>query len=294
MLVMTGCGSKDPPQQKTSEPAKTTEAPTPTTKPVDDYAGHMQAGDAFEQKKKWSEAYAEFELALTAKPKDAKALGEVGFTAYHAGKLARAREASEAAVEAAGKATALRGAALYNLGLAVERTLPNAAASLYSASNAVRKNVAVRARLARLASLEPVHVRETTPEGDALLAKVHVDPIQLKTPRHPATPLDRGLFDALAAANVDYEGAAGKAVALVENLSCTEDTAPKPATYLCTNPAVANNTAKLLFDNFVARKIAAKQEGTKRTVSVASVRCATYDVELSDGQLPADSCDVTK
>ncbi len=137
----------------------------------------MKAGDALEAKRQWSEALAEFEMALAIKPTDPKALGEVGFTAFKAGKLPRAREASEAFVEASATDQKLRGAALFNLGLAIEHVEPNAAAALYAASNKLRPNAVVAARLATLVRNTPNLVRETTPDGTALLAKLHIDPL---------------------------------------------------------------------------------------------------------------------
>jgi tetratricopeptide (TPR) repeat protein len=304
ILAVAGCAKKkDSEAQKQPEtpaqPAGSAPAPEPAPKVAEpapaanDYDKKMAEGDQFESQKKWTEALASFEAAAAAKPKDARALAEVGFTAYFAGNLARAKEASEQAIEAAGSDAKLKGSALFNLGLAIEKTAQNAAASLYSASAKLRPNATVQARLARLVRDEPVAVRKGTPEGDELLKKLAVAPIKLPPRRKPSTPLDAKLMDALAPANLNWEGAAGKSVVMVGSVECTETTA-KPPVYECSNPQLSGKDAQALVENLVARKIAAKTEGDKKTYKVASVKCTSYDVETDDGRLPPDICDVTK
>ena len=303
IFVIAGCGKKadneaakqspeNPPAGSAPAPAPKVTEPAPAN-PSGDYDKHMADGDKLESQKKWADAQKEFEAALTAKPKDARALGEVGFTAYFAGDLARAKDASEQAVEAAGDDAKLKGSALFNLGLAIEKTAPNAAASLYAASNALRPNASVKARLAAVVRDEPTGVRKTTPEGDALLAKLKVKPIVLPAMRKPSTPIDIALMKALEPANIEWQGAAGKTVAFIENVECTE-TATKPPVYACITPTLLGKDAQALVENLAKRKIAPKTEGDKKTYKVASIRCASYDVETNDGRLPADACDVTK
>jgi len=305
VLSIVGCGGKkdEPAKQAPSEPApstpKTTEAPKTTEppKPSGEYASHIAAGEKLETQLKWSEALVEYEAALTAKPNDATALGEVGYAAFHVGNLGRAKEASLLAVEAAGKDDKLRGAALYNLGRAIEKAEPNAAAAMYATSNSIRPRAIVKARLATIVAREPTRVRKTTPDGDALLAKLHVDPISLPPARAAAKPLDRKLFDALDDAGVEFQGAAGKAVAMLDSLSCTQDSSKKPPNYACTNPAVTGDKAKALVENLIARKIAGTKQGDTTTFAVSSVRCTSHDVEVGIGkeaQIPADECEVTK
>jgi hypothetical protein len=305
VILVTACGNKKTEEAPTAQAEAPAPAPEPapaaaeapkvidTVKPpvMDELAKHMQAGDELEKQGKWSEALAEFELAAKARPTDAAALGEVGWTAWHANNLPRAREASEAMLEAAGQDAKLRGIALFNLGLAVESTLPSAAASLYAASNAVRSNATVKARLAKIVRDEPTKVREATPEGTALLAKVKVEPVKLPAKRKPSTAVDEGMLTALAATSVEWQGAAGKAVAVLDNVVCTEDAAH---TFACTSPALSGDVAKALVQNLVARKIGGTKEGDHTTYKVAQIRCVSFDVETENGQLPADACDVTK
>lgn len=306
ILAIAGCAKKA--DKDTPAPAPTpsgpagSAAPAPTepapkvaepAPPANDYDKKMAEGDQLESQKKWAEALTAFEAAAAAKPKDARALAEVGFTAYFAGNLARAKEASEQAIEAAGSDAKLKGSALFNLGLAIEKTAPNAAASLYSASNKLRPNATVQARLARLVRDEPAAVRKGTPEGDELLKQLAVAPVKLPPRRKPSTPLDAKLMDALTPANLVWQGAAGKTVEIVENVECTETTA-KPPVYACASPALSGKDAQALVENLVARKVAPKAEGDKKTYKVASIKCTSYDVETESGQFPADACDITK
>jgi len=303
ILAIAGCNKKkdneaEKQPETPAQPAGSAPAPEPAPKlaepaPGADYDKKMAEGDQLESQKKWTEALASFEAAAAAKPKDARALAEVGFTAYFAGNLARAKEASEQAIEAAGSDAKLKGSALFNLGLAIEKTAQNAAASLYAASAKLRPNATVQARLARLVRDEPTAVRKGTPEGDELLKKLAVEPIKLPPHRKPATPLDAKLMDALAPANLEWQGAAGKSAMVLDNVECTETTA-KPPAYECATPKLSGKEAQALVENLVARKIAAKTEGDKKTYKVASIKCTSYDVETDDGRLPADVCDITK
>src|SRR5262249_61786183 len=63
--------------------------------------GHMKAGWAAQKAKKWSDAVTEFEAALKIVDGDARALGELGWSAMNAGDLAKARTSGEAPVRAA-------------------------------------------------------------------------------------------------------------------------------------------------------------------------------------------------
>ncbi len=258
---------------------------------ADAYDTHMKSGEALEDQRKWSDALGEFEAALVAKPGDARALTEVGFTAYFADKLDRAKEASLAAVAAAKDDKKLRGAALFNLGLSVEKTMPHAASALYSESLKIRPNRAVRARLAKLQANKDAS--KPTPDGDALLAKVDVKPAPppaAAPSSSPASPIDQQMFDALEAAGVEWNSGAGKSVLDVENLECHENHQVKPTTYECTAPPTKGKAAKAIIDNLVARKIApTKEHGDMVTYKVSSVRCRTFN----EGESGApDACDV--
>jgi tetratricopeptide (TPR) repeat protein len=300
--ALAGCGKKDsepakeapppggpPAQPKPAEPAAPPVAPVTAA----DYDAHMRRGDELAKQRKWSEALAELELAAAARPNDARALGYVGFAAYFAGNTARAREASEAAVIAAGSDPDLKGSALFNLGLALERTAPRAAASLYAASIAVRPNTKVRARLAKVLRDQPSAVRESSPDGDALMAKLSVKPLELPPVQRMPSKLDRAMLDVFDAANVEWDGGMGKMMAGLENVVCTEVTSPTPR-YACTHPALDGKVAQMLVENLVARRIAGEQRADRTVYSVASITCTSPHVELDDGRIPAASCEVRK
>ena len=248
----------------------------------------MKAGAAFEDQNKWNEALNEFEAALTAKPNDARALTEVGFCANFAGKLDRAKEASIAAIAAAKDDKSLRGAALFNLGLSVEKTMPHAANALYSESLRVRPNRAVNARLTKLRANKDAD--KHTADGDALLAKVDVKAAPapaFKPSSTPASPADQQMIDALEAAGVEWNSGAGKSVLYVENVECHQG---KASMFECTMPATKGKPAKQLVDALVAHKIApTKEHGDMMTYKAASVRCRTFN----EGESAApDECDV--
>lgn len=252
----------------------------------------MKAGDQSERNQQWAEALAEFELALAAKPDDPRALAEVGWTAYHAGKLARAKQASIAAVAAAASDAKLRAAALFNLGLAIERDLPHAAASLFAESNQIRGNATVAARLAHLARDNP-KARDQSDGDKALLAEVHVASIKLPTMRKPAKPLDAALIAIINTCDLEWQGAAGKMVVFLDKATCSDTTTGTAHSYACSNPKLAAGNAKKLVDNLAARKVATTHVGNT-VVYTASIRCTSYDVEMDDGRLPPDVCEVVR
>ncbi|CAN5487644.1 hypothetical protein BH11MYX1_BH11MYX1_20200 [soil metagenome] len=290
MSLALGCDKKQE-AAPTPAPAGSALAPAPPADAMPtggDYDSHMKAGVALEDHKEWSLALAEFEAALAAKPDDARALTEIGFTAYFAGRLDRAKEASTAAVLAS-KDDKLRGAALFNLGLAVEKDLPNAAASLYIASVIARPSPAVRARLAKLQQTKASS--KASPEGDALLAKVNVKPAELPAAKPHATPEDQAMMAALEAAGIEWDSGAGKSILLVEQLRCSENHQQKPTSYECTSPAAKGKTAKAIVESLIAHKLVpAKEHGDVATYE-ARVRCRSFN-EGDSGQ--PDECEVTK
>lgn len=303
-VAFAGCGSKDSEPAKqapppTEAPAPAPPAPTPPPAPAagsdTEYDAHMHRGDELAKQRKWSESLAAFELAAAAKPNDARALASVGFAAYFAGKTARAKEASEAAVAAAGSDAKLKGQALFNLGLAMEEAAPRVAARLYAASNAIRPNGKVRARLAQLLTDDPYGIREKSPDGEALLAKLGVPPVKLPSLRKPPSKLDRALLAVFEAANTEWEGAAGTSYVMFENVACTEDTSATPHTYACTNPQLDTKLAKALVENLVARKVTGKKQGDRITYALQSVGCSSSNVAIDDdGRMPPAECEVTK
>ena len=271
-------------------------APAPTTgsaaPAADDYDTHMKAGEALEDQKKWPEALAEFEAAVAKKPDDARALDEVAFTAYGAGKLDRAQDAAIAAAAAAKDDKKLHAVALFNLGLAVEKSQPYAAAQLYAASNAERPNRGVRFRLAKLqadsASAKP------SKDELALLDKVGVKPAPATSAAKSSSPgskEDQALMSALEGAGLNWDCGAGKCVLFVENVECTENHQLRPTSYECTAPAVKGKPAQALVAALAGKQLApAKEHGDVTTYRAASVRCRSFDE--GDSGAP-DECDVT-
>ncbi|HEU0030521.1 MAG TPA: hypothetical protein VFQ53_07810 [Kofleriaceae bacterium] len=317
LILVAGCSKKSNDAPKQTDPVPTTASGSatmgsgagsdPVAKPDQpaggsDYADHMKKGDELETKRQWGDALVEFEAALKAKPDDPKALAEIGFNAYKAGKLDRAKEASEAAIT---KATddKLKGSAMFNLGLAIEKDHPHAAESLYAASNKIRPNAAVAARLARL--LSDPKAQKPTKDGDALLAKLKIDPMQAVAGRKPPKPDDAELERIFDEAGVGWQGATGKMVAVADNVSCTE---AKDKSATCTMEAdimkgddldhgkldVTGDTAKRLVANLVKRKIKGKKNGDSTVYAVASLRCTSHNVEAGpDAKIPPDDCEAT-
>jgi len=288
LVCLFGCGGKEESKPKPGSAAAPIVKDPP---PVDDYDARMKAGTTLEDQKKWAEALVEFEAALTARSGDAVALAEIGFTAFHAGNLARAKEASEVAILAA-VAPKIRGSAMYNLGVAIEPTLPHAAATLYFESNKIRPNATVRARLAKLQREQAKAVATPAPDGDALLGRLSMTAAKLPPVKAAAKPLDQALIDALDAAGVQWESGAGKSVLLVSKLECRQSNQTKPSTYACTNPAVKDKAAQAIVANLSARKLApTKEHGDVVTYIASEVKCTSLD-EGDSGK--ADTCTVTK
>ena len=289
LVLLFGCGVKDDTKSKTGSAASPVVKDPPP--PVDDYDARMKAGTALEDQKKWAEALVEFEAALNARSGDAIALAEIGFTAFHAGNVARAKEASEVAILAAVDQK-IRGSAMYNLGLAIEPTLPHAAATLYFESNKIRPNATVRARLTKLQRDQAKAVATPASDGDALLGRLKITAAKLPPVKAAAKPVDQALIDALDAAGVEWQSGAGKSVLLVSKLECRQSNQTKPSTYECTNPAVKGKEAQALVANLSARKVApSKEHGDVVTYTAGEVKCTSLD-EGDSGK--ADYCAVTK
>ncbi|HTL33388.1 MAG TPA: tetratricopeptide repeat protein [Kofleriaceae bacterium] len=300
VLFAVACSSKKKEEPAASAPVVTPagsgsaqgsgSGAAPSGKQADDpYEEHMEAGEKLEDQKKWAEALTEFEAALAAKPDDPLALTEVGVNAFFAGKLDRAVEASEKAAATA-KDGKVRGAALFNLGLAVEKDHPYAAAELYAAAYALRPANAIRARRNKLKKNKAA--AKSTPEDETILAKVNVKAGASSSTlaNAPANTDDQALIDALQAAGVEWESGAGKSVLLVENLECRENHQSKPTTYDCTAPAVKGKAAQALVGALVGKKLAPAKEHGDVVTYKASVRCRSFNEGES---AEPDACEVT-
>jgi tetratricopeptide (TPR) repeat protein len=257
----------------------------PTVAAADVYDAHMRAGDALEAKAKWTDALAEFEAALAAKPNDAHALVEVGWTAYNAKKLPRAREASEAAVLAAASDPQLRGAALFNLGLAYAGDDAYAAASLVFAGYVLRPNASVEAELVKLE--KGLKAKTASPAGRKLLDKLHV--ADVPKPSRDGTyhaPVDDALVVTLQGAGAVFSGVGMmKEELTVSKIACTES---KNA-YSCTlsypnlkDSTVTGDAARAVVMNLTMRKLKGKDDGKHVVHYDTGLQCRLYD-EMDQG-----------
>jgi len=255
----------------------------PAAARADSYDDHMKAGDAFEAKSKWNDALNEYEAALVAKPGDAHALVEVGWAACMAGKIARAREASEAAL-AATTDPKLRGAALFNLGVTYEKDDPFAAASLMFAGYVLRPNATVGTRLAKLEKALG-KTRAAKKAGKELLAKLHVDDLP-KPSRSGAyhAPIDDALVGALQRAGASFQGIGMSKQQLdVDRVACKDSA----GAYTCTlavdgakDRSAAGEIAHAIAANLIARGV--------KGLSTA-MQCRLYDAMDEGSDL---SCEV--
>jgi tetratricopeptide (TPR) repeat protein len=301
IALAIGCGKKkqETENQPAAGPGSAAMAPPATpdaaaAAPTEsEYDKHFNAGEKLEDQKKYAEALVEFEAALKAKPDDARALNEVGFNATFAGKLDRAKEAGLAAVAAAKDDKVLHAQALFNLGLAVEKDQPYAAAQLYTASLVGRPNKAVRARLDKL--MKNKMAKEQNKDALALLDKVGIQPTKAPLPApaasSSATPEDQALMTALEKVGVEWESGAGKSVLRVENLECQENHQSKKPSYECTSPKAKGDPAKAIIAALGGKKVApVKEHGDMVTFKVAMVRCRSFN-EGDSGE--PDLCEIT-
>ena len=131
------------------------------------YKTALLEGRAHVTAKAYPAAITAFEAALSAAPNDARALSELGWAAFLAKDLPKARHATEASL--AGTASPkLQAASLYNLGRILEaETHPDDAVDAYRRSLELRPNATVAARLKTLApSSAPVDaLTPTTLDG---------------------------------------------------------------------------------------------------------------------------------
>ncbi len=148
LAIALACGGKKD-EPKSRAPAEMKAAPAiDAAIPVDPAAAtaHVKAGRTLGRDKKWREAAAELEKAVAADPTDARAWSELGWAAFQAGDLARAKTANETSVARATDDN-LKAASLYNLGRIFEKQQDyDAARARYAESLALRPNATVQRR----------------------------------------------------------------------------------------------------------------------------------------------------
>ncbi len=116
---------------------------------------HLRDGRALQKQKAWAEATATLELAIALRPSSDRALSELSWAAFKAGKLDRAAEAAEDA-SAFAIDPRVKAAALYNLGRVEEaRKQPAAAIAAYRRSLRLRPNKIVKKQLLALGGEVP-------------------------------------------------------------------------------------------------------------------------------------------
>jgi len=118
--------------------------------PLKDYGKWLDEGERRSQRKDYPGALEAFGKALLARPNAPKALVEMGWVAYLAQDLDLA-ERSTRAVQDVTHDSSLRGAALYNLGVILERAgKPSAAVQSFKDSFQTQPSIAAREQLTRL------------------------------------------------------------------------------------------------------------------------------------------------
>lgn len=128
---------------------KTREAPNPTK--MTEYRKHLTEGRKLAAKSTFPEAMKEFEKALEAVPGDAPALLDLGWAAFKAGELDKAKKTTEEALTRTTNPQ-LKGMAHYNLGrVAEEKKDYKGAVDHYQVSLELRPNEIVEKRLAEVA-----------------------------------------------------------------------------------------------------------------------------------------------
>ncbi len=149
---------------------KTREAPNPTK--MAEYRKHLTEGRRLASKSTFPEAMKEFEKALEAVPGDAPALLDLGWAAFKAGELDKAKKNTETALSRTTNPQ-LKGMAHYNLGrIAEEKKDDKGAVAHYQVSLELRPNVIVEKRLADVAKKA----------GITIAVKPVVEPLPCQTP----------------------------------------------------------------------------------------------------------------
>lgn len=149
------------PTRTSATPAVPPPGPTASSNERHRLPGLLAKGRRHADAGRWADAVRAFEAAVAIAPEDARAESELGWAAFNAGDLAKARRATDAALASAEGDPTLRAQSLYNAGRIAEASGDTRAAErAYRASLALRPSDVVERRLADLgatatASLEP-------------------------------------------------------------------------------------------------------------------------------------------
>jgi tetratricopeptide (TPR) repeat protein len=151
--------------------------------PSPEFLEHLKTGRKYEASRQWPQAVAEFEAALKVFPDEPRAVNELGWAAFQAGDLEKAKKANEQAL--AGSVTPQqKGAALYNMGRVAEAAKDfKAAIDFYKRSVEVRPNSEAERRLKGLTlSDEPIlakgpfdSIKAMCPELKKLESRLDID-----------------------------------------------------------------------------------------------------------------------
>ncbi|NUP10916.1 MAG: tetratricopeptide repeat protein [Polyangiaceae bacterium] len=143
------------PAQAASAPAKTASAPTaastssakaPSAETRTTLVKHLTEGRKLSKKKDFKAAIVELDKALAVAPKDPRVLAEIGWAAFNAGDLDRAKDANKRALATTSEPK-LRAQILYNTGrVAEEQKDTDAAKRAYGDSLVLRDNAEVKKR----------------------------------------------------------------------------------------------------------------------------------------------------
>ena len=151
----------------------------PTKKQLKNFRQHLAEGRSLAKAKKYDEAIAMFEKALTFEPENARAWSELGFARYKVLAIEKSIEASEASIRLA-KDPRVKAASGYNLGLALEASKkPDEARRVYLESLEMRPNQTVLDRYKKVGGTSEVWAFAPTcgaaPVTEAELCKCFVD-----------------------------------------------------------------------------------------------------------------------
>lgn len=153
---------------------------------------HLVAGREHAGAKRWTQAVSAFEAALEAVPGNARALSELGYSAYFAGDLDKARRINALALTAASE-PGQKAQVLFNQGMVEEKQEhPELARARYQASLALRPNAVVQKRLDALgmaaacdgafADLGALCTCRITREQDSVMLMSHAVPVCAEQP----------------------------------------------------------------------------------------------------------------
>ncbi len=130
----------------TAASSASAKAPSKDAKKRAALLGHLTKGRKLAQEKKWKEALVELDKALALEPKDGRVLAEIGWAAFNAGDLERAKKTNKLALDNTAQPER-RAAVLYNIGRVAEEEKDKAAAKeAYAESLVLRYNAEVEKR----------------------------------------------------------------------------------------------------------------------------------------------------